>query len=112
MRFVVVDSGPQDLSNTMEVSSGVAIPLGKATRTVSDYGYNPLHQNCVCGARALSLELLPPEHAFGNRWSSIRVGFRANSVANTITVVAAANRRVLFPESRQLVNERSGVVST
>lgn len=41
------------------------------------------------------------------------MGFRAgDSAANTLSLTIAANQRVLFPESRQLANERAGSVTS
>jgi hypothetical protein len=67
----------------------------------------------LCGANAVTLELLPPEYTTptNNRWKEIKVAFRDSNDLNTITLVIAANQRLLFPESRQLVTERASAIS-
>lgn len=52
--------------------------------------FNPLHHSCLCGAQALALELLPPDHNNnGARWQHIDVAFRADSDANTVRLRVA-----------------------
>ena len=90
MRFHIVDSGPQDLSSDLDAPAGSGNTHALRVGTALDGAtFNPLHHSCLCGAHGFSLELLPPEHAFGHRWKELTVSLRVDSPVNTLSLKIA-----------------------